>query len=159
MAVNLALLREEKTREIVRELWSQSADKEPDGVLCPGCERAMIEVTCDLGKGMTLRLDLCRTCQMIWFDTKEFERWPPREATLSLEAQQAVGRMESDVQAQVANWDPTTASERRKEASFDRTLRIGKTLLASGPIGALSPWTWGRILFDEICEFVENMKA
>ena len=104
-----------------------------------------------------LTLDLCRLCQLIWFDRGEFERWPKTAVKkLPEEAEQALALADVEFRSELARIDPNTRKMRRDEANFDRAVRVGKSFVTGGP---LSPWTWFNILRDEIQAVIDNIRA
>lgn len=103
-AVNLAVLRQVTRTELIKELWSFVVLKKGHpGRPCPGCQKAMYEVPTQSaaglsdtdGFGATLWVDICSTCQWIWFDPTEFEKFPQqRPFTFSQEVQQTIALFE-----------------------------------------------------------------
>ena len=79
-AVNLAVLRKAVAPEFVTGIWRTahtSAGK--PGRPCPSCGLAMLEVPAPSAEA-TLRLDVCKRCQFVWFDPRELEAAPPAPA-------------------------------------------------------------------------------
>jgi len=77
-AVSIALLRRSVDPDSVRQLWSRSrgGPSNPDR-RCPSCTRPMVAVNVsDKKDGSILELDVCRSCQFVWFDSKELSRLP-----------------------------------------------------------------------------------
>lgn len=75
-AVGIAVIRRGVGRDCVKDLWLQSqAARLPAGKKCPVCQRWMRGVTVTAGQ-RPLQLDLCRSCQVVWFDPSEFEQLP-----------------------------------------------------------------------------------
>jgi len=76
-AVSLSVLRRAAGQDCARQLW---IEKDRSAVLsskkCPVCEHWMRELPVTIAKRQ-LRLDLCRPCQFVWFDPREFEVIPP----------------------------------------------------------------------------------
>ncbi len=64
-------------RKFVNLLWetAQYGYSNP-GITCPICKKTMRRVILPVG-GAALALDICCSCQMLWFDPSELERLPP----------------------------------------------------------------------------------
>ena len=88
-----------RSKEFVNSLWkiSASAPLAP-GKKCPCCNQPMRRCTLTSDTGATaLDLDLCRSCQMVWFDPGELsqialteeqrEKLPPRAREIMAEYQ------------------------------------------------------------------------
>lgn len=77
-AAGLALLRRVGSMNAIKRLWvlvCQSAKK--PGVRCPICDRQMAEVPLAVGSNVPpMQLDVCPTCQFVWFDPHEFGQFP-----------------------------------------------------------------------------------
>jgi Uncharacterized membrane protein (homolog of Drosophila rhomboid) len=70
-------LRESVDRDEVNRVWQAMYEpSQASARSCPSCERAMREATIELPSG-GLRLDGCRSCQLVWFDDTEIERLTP----------------------------------------------------------------------------------
>lgn len=64
--------------EHAKSLWLQAGQHDAArGQRCPICRKAMREVPVPV-EGRELSLDVCRSCQFIWFDPSELERLPRR---------------------------------------------------------------------------------
>lgn len=76
VAANLTVLRRHLEEEVVRDFWRKAIDASaPSTHKCPSCLRAFREfVACH--EEQSLRLDLCRQCQLMWFDPGEMEVFP-----------------------------------------------------------------------------------
>ncbi len=72
--VGLAVVREYGEANTVKRLWfeAQARPKHPLG--CPACRKAMQMVMLT----PRIEIDLCRSCQSLWFDPDEFSHLPPR---------------------------------------------------------------------------------
>ena len=98
-------LRKTIEKKFIDQLWIAARN---NGHLrkraCPGCERPMVEVPVaeQTDDAILLVLDVCTTCQFVWFDPAEYQsspEGPPREETekpMSPEAREALalGRIE-----------------------------------------------------------------
>ena len=72
-AANVAVLRKYLSAEIVKEFWLKATTESvPSNRKCPSCAQMLKEFT--VGKyNRKVRLDLCKGCQLIWFDRNELE--------------------------------------------------------------------------------------
>src|SRR6266704_1515052 len=76
-AVGLELLRRTFTPESINPLWRHTISGEGKaGSRCPSCRRPMIDVA--LAENATVKVDVCRLCHFVWFDTHEVETLVPR---------------------------------------------------------------------------------
>jgi len=75
-AVSVPLLRRVLARDYVNSLWAAARDGEgTPGRRCPACDRRMLEVAV-LTAGESIKLDVCKSCEFVWFDPSEFESAP-----------------------------------------------------------------------------------
>jgi Zn-finger nucleic acid-binding protein len=95
VAVNVALLRQFAPPQRVRAIWLNFPDGEP-GPPCPSCARPLVDTAAPAGLA-TIRLGVCRPCQVIWFDADELAAFSPQRQVpapkprdLSPEAAEAV---------------------------------------------------------------------
>lgn len=76
-AATISLLRHLVNGDTMRELWLRTFDQRlPRVRSCPSCRARMLQLSLP-ARGQTLVLDVCRTCQFVWFDAQEFEALPP----------------------------------------------------------------------------------
>jgi Zn-finger nucleic acid-binding protein len=69
-AVGLQLLRRTFTPESINPLWLHAIHNEGSSARpCPSCGNVMIEVALDSGSG--IRVEVCRICEFVWFDSGE----------------------------------------------------------------------------------------
>ena len=101
-AAGLALLRRVGSQEAVRRLWmaARNSTRTP-GAPCPICTKRMAEVPLAVRAGMPpMQLDVCPTCQFVWFDPREFEQFPAAPKSrktkrdLPIEAREAIAMAE-----------------------------------------------------------------
>jgi Zn-finger nucleic acid-binding protein len=75
-AVNLSVLRQLVDRghfnRVWQTAWEASVRSERS---CPSCQKAMIEVPVNPPPD-PLVLDVCKSCQFVWFDPSELEKMP-----------------------------------------------------------------------------------
>jgi len=67
------------SRKFAETLWRTSADAPGSGLPCPECGADMRRVVLNADVDLSLELDLCRRCQMVWFDPAELETLPEPE--------------------------------------------------------------------------------
>ncbi|MFC1637230.1 zf-TFIIB domain-containing protein [Planctomycetota bacterium] len=79
LAVNVAVLRKYLSVKIVREFWLKATNESvPADRKCPSCAQIFQEFT--VGEyNRKVQLDLCKRCQLIWFDRNELEMFPGAE--------------------------------------------------------------------------------
>lgn len=71
-SATFGLLRQDVPDEIVNRLWNTTkAGNFSYNRNCPSCRKLMAEVPMRIGKNMQV-LDVCTTCQFVWFDYGEF---------------------------------------------------------------------------------------
>jgi Zn-finger nucleic acid-binding protein len=97
VAVNLAVVRQFAPANRVRELWINIPVGRA-GAPCPSCRRPLLATPVACGE-RTIDVDVCRACQVLWFDADELaafspKRQAPRKSTepLSPAATEAVVR-------------------------------------------------------------------
>jgi len=78
-AITLPLVRKGLDPETFKKIWQKLFSGETQtGRSCPGCTKPLNELETD-GQGGAVVIDVCRTCQIIWFDDKEFSELPKAE--------------------------------------------------------------------------------
>ena len=78
-AINLAVLRRHLKSDTVRELWRTAMTESwTSNRRCPSCGNALREFAASRDN-RRISLDLCKTCQLIWFDKNELEAFPRAE--------------------------------------------------------------------------------
>lgn len=75
LAVVLSVLRKIAPDELVNELWRHTRATTDPGRRCPSCSQSMALV--GMGYGNSLELDVCRVCQIVWFDLGELAVFSP----------------------------------------------------------------------------------
>lgn len=76
VAANLTVLRRHLEENVVRDFWRKAVDASaPSGNKCPSCSRPFREFVAR-HEDRSLCLDLCRQCQLMWFDPGELEAFP-----------------------------------------------------------------------------------
>lgn len=110
-AVGLAVVRRSAGERIVKSLWLRGMKKtDAGGKRCPVCNRWMREIPVPVDH-KDLRLDLCRECQFVWFDAREFEQLPavaeqpkPLQA-IPLEARERLAVAQIQHRAEMPQWE------------------------------------------------------
>lgn len=107
--ISLAVLRRSVNPDAIRLIWQNVTHSQTPGPrLCPACEQHMMPVPAT-SQPTAPTLDVCRLCQMIWFDPSEYDAMPkpppPPKADkpLSPEAKQALAMF----RAEHAGYKPT----------------------------------------------------
>ncbi len=76
VAVNSAVLRRYLKNETARELWRTAVtESTPSKRPCPSCGRALRGFATSRDD-RRIGLDLCKACQLMWFDRNELEAFP-----------------------------------------------------------------------------------
>jgi Zn-finger nucleic acid-binding protein len=76
LAISLPIVRKGLSPETFRNFWRKLSSGETEtGRSCPGCRNPLSEVEAD-GEDGAIVIDVCRTCQILWFDDKEFSDLP-----------------------------------------------------------------------------------
>ncbi len=79
VAANLAVLRKYLKDGTVRKLWREAiAGSTLSNRKCPCCVNMLKEFTVSRDNRQ-IHLDLCKTCQLMWFDRNELEAFPRAE--------------------------------------------------------------------------------
>lgn len=75
-AISLPIVRKGLNSKTFKQIWQKisSGDTET-GRPCPGCKKPLSVVGAD-GEGGVLMIDVCRTCQILWFDDNEYSELP-----------------------------------------------------------------------------------
>ncbi len=78
-AVNLSVLRKAVDKTAIDRIWRAVAQQEgKPGCGCPSCARPMQEVPAGPSE-FAPPIDVCRSCQFVWFDANEFDSLPARQ--------------------------------------------------------------------------------
>jgi len=93
VAANLAVLRKLLGQDVASNFWREAMSSTPANRPCPSCHQALHAFKCDVDHN-AIELDLCKRCQIIWFDKGELEAFP-------IEAV-AVDDMPSDIKQRLA---------------------------------------------------------
>ena len=94
-SIGLAVIRRWFAADAINRMWQASINRQgAPGKACPACSVPMLEVVCEAAAEKT-RIDVCRTCMLMWFDPGEQMQLPkqpkaPAEPELPFEARQAL---------------------------------------------------------------------
>lgn len=79
VAVNVAVLRKCLGVKMVREFWFKATNEsKASNRTCPSCDQKLKEFA--VGQyNRKVQLDLCKRCQLIWFDRNELQMFPGSE--------------------------------------------------------------------------------
>jgi Zn-finger nucleic acid-binding protein len=95
-AANMSVLRKYLADNIVSEFWITAIDQSTQSNRkCPSCKQPLSEFSTSSGERRVI-LDLCKKCQLIWFDKDELEAFPKTKAETAsdIERQLALARIE-----------------------------------------------------------------
>ncbi len=113
-AVSLAVVRRVVETKYTNRLWRRVIHGESrKGVNCPACERPMDEVAIPFD-GHAINLDICRSCQFLWFDPHEFEQLPEKPPVSKPETE-----IPPKVREQMALLEVHSIAERARESDSD----------------------------------------
>jgi len=81
VAANLAVLRKLLGQEVALRFWREARASTPSHKPCPSCSQPLSAFTTPVDQA-TVTLDLCKRCQIIWFDKDELEAFPMEPVVL-----------------------------------------------------------------------------
>ena len=81
VAANLAVLRKLLGQEVALKFWREARASTPSHKPCPSCNQPLSAFTYPVDQA-TVTLDLCKRCQIIWFDSGEFAAFPMEPVAL-----------------------------------------------------------------------------
>ena len=85
LVVSLPTVRKGLKPQEFKKIWQQLySGKTKTGRPCPGCKKPLTVVKAD-GQDDEILIDVCRRCQVLWFDDKEFSSLPRAEPEPVLE--------------------------------------------------------------------------
>ena len=91
-AISLPIVRKGINKKTFKEIWQKLSSGETEtGRPCPGCKKPLSVVEAD-GQGGVIKIDVCRTCHIIWFDDKEFSDLP-KDALKVEQGKKSVSRL------------------------------------------------------------------
>lgn len=132
-AANLAILKKRTIETVVQNITHRLrvGGGEP-GRTCPTCRKTMRIVAAYFRKGDdAVEVDVCASCQWIWFDADEFESLPgvhDPEKELTLEERQRIAR------AKVAFWSSARSIQEEGKISLESVVvEVGLPLEETNP--------------------------
>jgi membrane associated rhomboid family serine protease/Zn-finger nucleic acid-binding protein len=140
-AVGMGPLRRAFEKPFVNALWGSVQDSPGDGKPCPVCETSM--AVTPMGSPV---LDVCKRCQFVWFDPKEFEVAPARPVApggpkLSEEQLEVVARVQAEEIAR--EWRNRPDAELLPQDLSIIPGALGLPLEEEAPVVNRLPWaTW-----------------
>ena len=100
-AVNSAVLRRYLKNETVNELWRTAMTQStPSQRACPSCRQAL-RVFAASRDERRISLDLCKACQLMWFDTNELDAFPKAPEGKPAEIKRTLAMAEAQFEANV----------------------------------------------------------
>ena len=143
-AITLPVLRRLVAGPAVQQLWSRTFDETlPHVHPCPLCKKTMRQVHCE-GHTGGFALDVCCSCQLVWFDPEEFEAMPappaPRSETevpLEVRQQLAIATVKEQIRV-TKEAGPSLGDIGRWPALFGLPVEIDDAATNSRP---LATWT------------------
>lgn len=113
-SVTIPLLRRFVARRVVNQLWLKA--KSGDSLRnrqCPDCQKYMAEVSVDTGSS-TEAIDVCTSCQFVWFDPNEYERMPATEKKVPVQKE-----LSQEAKERLAMIQMKEISEKAREEDSD----------------------------------------
>jgi len=91
-AISVPTVRKGLKAGTFKNIWQKvSSGETRPGRPCPGCRKPLKVVEADGGDG-AIMIDVCRSCQVLWFDDKEFSSLPKAEPVVLSRAVADAGR-------------------------------------------------------------------
>lgn len=76
LVISLPIVRKGMNPKAFKSIWQKlHAGEIETGRPCPGCKNPLSVVEAD-GQDNKILIDVCRSCQILWFDDKEFSSLP-----------------------------------------------------------------------------------
>jgi hypothetical protein len=79
-AATMTVLRQALDRSQVNDMWHGAKDPAEPGFGCPACSQPMATTPVD-AEAEVVRVDVCRSCHLVWFDPWKFELFRPSVPT------------------------------------------------------------------------------
>jgi Zn-finger nucleic acid-binding protein len=116
VAANLAVLRRHLEEGVARDFWRRATQASaPSKRHCPSCDKPLREFVA-AHENQSLRLDLCRPCQLMWFDPGELETFPESKKVTPSEIDQQLAL--ANIQAGPAIGDHMIDSPTERFANY-----------------------------------------
>ena len=88
VAANMSVLRKYLAGDIVKEFWLKTINESTESTReCPSCKQPLNEFAASKDE-QRISLDLCKKCQLIWFDKDELEAFPKTTAEIPSDIEQ-----------------------------------------------------------------------
>lgn len=129
-------------------LRSQATASGPsEGLRCPACGQGMDRIPLADDRG-SLELDRCSRCRLVWFDTRELDRFLPPEVS---SGRPPTTELPEEARVALATWEALRIRERAEAEEG----------LAEGPFGEApaEPWQWIPALFGLPLEVGERSRT
>lgn len=76
LVISIPTVRKKLDEKAFKKIWQQLYSGNTDtGRPCPGCKKPLSVVEAE-GQDGEILIDVCRSCQILWFDDKEFSSLP-----------------------------------------------------------------------------------
>ncbi len=76
LVISLPTVRKRLDEKAFKKIWQQLYSGNTDtGRPCPGCKKPLSVVEAE-GEDGVIMIDVCRSCQILWFDDQEFSSLP-----------------------------------------------------------------------------------
>ncbi len=77
ISASVAMIRSlSKSRDFANYLWQKALKSNSSYLYCPVCRKPMRQIVQNINEDMALELDVCCSCQSVWFDAGELEAVP-----------------------------------------------------------------------------------
>ena len=101
VAANVAVLRRYLKDDIVKGLWLKAiTESTPSDRKCPCCLQMLKEFAAGTDN-RRVRLDLCKNCQLMWFDKNELEAFPREEKVRRSDIEQSIAAAGIELEARL----------------------------------------------------------
>jgi Zn-finger nucleic acid-binding protein len=119
VAANIAVLRKHLKNDTVKKLWLEAITAStPSNRRCPSCVKMLKEFTVSR-ENQRIHLDLCRTCQLIWFDRGELDSFPRVEKLPSPDMNENLALAKIGLEAELEN----------EQSSAENIIALGMDIL------------------------------
>jgi Zn-finger nucleic acid-binding protein len=97
----MSVLRKYLADDVVREFWLKTMNESTESDRgCPSCKQPLNEFIASKDE-QRIRLDLCKKCQLIWFDKDELEAFPKTTAEVPSDIEQQLAAAKVDFDAEL----------------------------------------------------------
>lgn len=100
VAANMSVLRQYLAGGIVKEFWLKTINESTQSDRkCPSCTQPLNEFSTSKDD-QRISLDLCKSCQLIWFDKDELEAFPKTKAETACDIAQQLALAQARFEAE-----------------------------------------------------------